>query len=61
MIPYQEMPQPEDDIVLSNWGAGNYYIEDKNNGKTIRISPDLYWKIIDTVQMLIATAEENKE
>lgn len=29
--------------------------------KTIRISPDLYWKIIDHVRILIATAEENKE
>ena len=61
MVPYNEMPQPEEDIVLSNWGAGNYYIEDKTIGKTIRISPDLYWKIIDQVRILIAPAEENKE
>ena len=61
MIPYQEMPQPEEDIVLSNWGAGNYYIEDKMVNKTIRICPDLYWRIIDHVRILIATAEENKE
>lgn len=61
MVPYNEMLQPEEDIVLSNWGAGNYYIEDKMVNKTIRISPDLYWKIIDQVRILIATAEENKE
>lgn len=61
MIPYQEMPQPEEDIVLSNWGAGNYYIEDKNRNKTIRISPDLYWRIIEQVRELIETVEENKK
>lgn len=61
MIPYQEMPQPIDDITLSNWGSGNYFIEDKTINKTIRISPELYWQIIDRVRALIATVEENKE
>lgn len=61
MIPYQDMPQPEEDIVLSNWGAGNYYIEDKNRNKTIRISPGLYWRIIEHVHELIETVEVNKE
>lgn len=61
MIPFHEMPQPEEDIILSNWGAGNYFIEDKPLNKTIRISPDLYWKILDQVRVLIETVEENKE
>ena len=61
MIPYQDMPQPQEDIVLSNWGAGNYFLEDKSFNKTIRINPELYWKIIGQVRDLIATVEENQE
>ena len=61
MIPYNEMPEPQDDIVLSSWGPGNYYIEDKFYNKTIRINSELYWKIISQVRDLMATVEENKE
>ena len=61
MIPYNEIPNPEEEIVLTSWGAGNYFIEDRIINKTIRISPDLYWQIVDKVRVLIATVEENKE
>ena len=59
MIPYKEQPEPQDDIVLSSWGAGNYFIEDKFYNKTIRINSELYWKIISQVRDLMATVEEN--
>lgn len=61
MIPYNEQPQPQDDIVLTSWGAGNYFIEDRIINKTIRITPDLYWKIIDQARLLMNTVEENIE
>lgn len=61
MIPYNEIPNPEEEILITSWGAGNYFIEDRLINKTIRISPDLYWKIIDQVRVLIDTVWENKE
>lgn len=51
--------QPEDVIIISNWGCGNYYLEDKQLGKAIRISSEMYWEIIKRAQEIIKTVEEN--
>lgn len=51
--------QPEDVIIVSNWGCGNYYLEDKQTGKAIRISSEMYWEIIKRAQEIIKTVEEN--
>lgn len=51
--------QPEDVIIISNWGCGNYYLEDKQTGEAIRISSDMYWEIIKRSQEIIKTVKEN--
>ena len=60
MIPYQEMPQPENILELQQWGAGNYFIEDKITGQVVRISPELFWKILDYAEILMKTIKENE-
>lgn len=50
---------PEDIIAITRWGMGNYYLEDRETGHTIRITPDIYWDIVAKVQQIMKTAELN--
>lgn len=50
---------PEDVMVISQWGCGNYYLEDKQTGEAIRISSEMYWEIIKRAQEIIKTVKEN--
>lgn len=59
MIPYKEMPQPEDVIVISQWGDGNYFIEDKITGKCVRINSELYWDILKHAENIFKLVGEN--
>ena len=42
--PLSPESMPEDIIAVTRWGGGNYYLEDRELGKTIRITPDVSWK-----------------
>lgn len=50
---------PENVIIISQWGCGNYYLEDTQTGEAIRISSEMYWEIIKRAQELIKTVKEN--
>ena len=55
-----EKDMPEQVIVISQWGGGNYYLEDLQRGKTIRITPDTFWKIIEQAHRMINDVELNE-
>lgn len=44
---FREMESPQDIIRIVQWGGGNYYLEDVTRGKTVRITPDTFWKIVE--------------
>ena len=50
---------PEDVIVVSKWGDGNYFLEDRQIGVTLKITPALYWDIVGQVQNVFEVAELN--
>ena len=59
---YADLPDgPEPVIIITQWGGGNYYIDDCQRGKSIRITPDTFWKIVEQAHHLINDVELNTE
>lgn len=56
-LPPEDMP--EDIIAVTRWGGGNYYLEDRELGKTIRITPDVFWAILEKVHEAMKVAQLN--
>lgn len=52
-------PLPLPEIQLTTWGCGNYYLEDLRTGKSVRISPNTYWAIIEKVHNYMKDLELN--
>lgn len=50
---------PVDKFAIVHWGGGNYYLEDRELGKTVRITPDTYWKILLFVNEFMKNIELN--
>lgn len=63
LFDYNNIPEgtPEAVIVVAQWGGGNYYIDDCQRGKSIRITPDTFWKIVEQAHHLINDVELNME
>ena len=50
---------PEDVIAISKWGDGNYFLEDRQIGVTLKITPALYWELVEKAQEVFEVAELN--
>lgn len=44
---------PETVFRVESWGTGNYFLADYATGETIRLTPSMYWKIVDALHELI--------
>lgn len=52
-------PEPQTIFSLECWGGGNYFITDHCRGKSIRLIPEMYWKIVDYATILMDQSRIN--
>lgn len=50
---------PETVFRIESWGTGNYFLADYATGETIRLTPAMYWKIVDALHELIKQSRIN--
>lgn len=67
--PYRDLEKVIDDnnggacpipvFTVETWGGGNYYLQDNVTGKCIRLTPAVYWAIIEHLNELMKQSTIN--
>lgn len=52
-------PVPLNIFSLECWGGGNYFLTDHCRAKSIQLTPEMYWKIVDYATILMDQSRIN--